>query len=74
MKLFLESTDKIVIVDGAPAARVWRGEDETGVPVIALIRAVSPQTHDDDINAKFAARLQELKRNSTAYDLRFFVD
>jgi hypothetical protein len=76
MKLTLEPTDKTQSVDGVPH-RVWKGETEKGVPVLAYIRAVSPQTHDEAVNAEFARELQLLppaRATGITYDLRFFVD
>jgi hypothetical protein len=76
MKLTLEPTDKTQSVDGVPH-RVWKGETDKGVPVLAYIRAVSPQTHDEAVNAEFARELQALpsaRREAVTYDLRFFVD
>ena len=76
MKLILEPTDRIQTVDGSPA-RVWRGSTETGIPVEAFIRAVSPQTHDPEANALFDRELQALppaRRELVSYDLRLFVE
>lgn len=75
MRLTLEPTDKIQSVDGVPH-RVWKGETEKGVPVLAYIRAVSPQTHDEAANAEFARELQELpkpRREGITFDMRFII-
>jgi hypothetical protein len=53
------------------------GETDKGVPVHAYVRAVSPQTHDAEVNAEFERELQALppaRKTGVSYDLRFFVD
>lgn len=59
MKLTLEPTGEFQRINGEPA-RIWRGVDETGAPVVAHIRTVSPQTHDAEVNDRFARELTEL--------------
>jgi hypothetical protein len=47
MKLQLESTDKVVMLQtskGDVPARIWEGESEAGVPVIAFITRVAVAT------------------------------
>lgn len=76
MKLTLESTDRFETIEGAPC-RIWSGKTETGIPVHAFIRCVSPQTHDAEANALFDRELQALppaRREAVSYDLRFLVD
>jgi hypothetical protein len=76
MKLILEPTDIIQSIEGQPC-RLWMGETDKGVPVHAYVRAVSPQTHDAEVNAEFARELQALppaRKTGVSYDLRFFVD
>lgn len=41
MKVHLESTDRVVEVNGAVEARVWQGTTESGIEVTALITRVS---------------------------------
>ncbi|NBV42867.1 hypothetical protein EBR96_08900 [bacterium] len=72
MKITLEPTGSIRPINGHPA-REWRGEDEHGVPVVAFIIALSPQTHDADVNARFARELKDLghaEQAPIAFDLR----
>lgn len=76
MKLQIESTPEIITIKrGAMSAmvRVWAGTDEHGVPVHALIAAVSPQTMDQAINDRFAIELQALETAASPIDLRFIL-
>lgn len=76
MKLTLEPTDRIQTIEGAPC-RLWTGTTDSGVPVHAFIRCVSPQTHDAEANALFDRELQSLpvpRCEAVTYDLRFLVD
>ena len=58
MKITVESTKVIVAIDEGVRARRWEGMTEDGIPIIALIAAVSPQTHDQATAARFAAELE----------------
>jgi hypothetical protein len=58
MKITIESTDVIVEIDDGVAAQRWVGMTETGIPVVALVAAVSPQTHDEVALAQFNAELE----------------
>jgi hypothetical protein len=74
VKLTIESTSKIVEVNGVPA-RVWEGTSERGVKVICFVTRVAVDKADDC--AQFEAELQEHKPPSTAaraFDVRFFLD
>ena len=76
MKLTLVPTDRIETHEGAPA-RLWMGETETGVPVHAWIRAVSPQTFDASALLAFETELKELppvRREAVSFDYRFVDD
>lgn len=69
MKVILDSTQTTleIEIDGhAVPARVWEGHTEDGVPVVAWITRISPQTHDPDANATFAHTLVETARPSLA--------
>lgn len=80
MRLTLEPTPEIVTLasrGGARiAARVWTGFTDDGVEVRAFVAAVSPQTHDEDVAARFLAQLQalEVTREPGAIDFRYFID
>ena len=76
MKLTIEPTDEFLQIDGQPF-RIWRGHDEEDVPVEAMVRAVSPQTHDEDVAARFRDRLEKLpplKQAGMVIDYRFVAD
>ena len=59
MKITIESTPVIVDVDDGVVVRRWEGATEGGIPVIALVSRVSPQTHDPAALAQFAAELRD---------------
>lgn len=40
MKITIESTSKLVTLDGVPA-RVWQGKTETGIPVACFITRIA---------------------------------
>jgi hypothetical protein len=77
MKITIESTDKIVQLNGVPA-RIWEGQTDSGVPVLCYVSLISPQTHDREVNAQFERELREVLPASAAadhcYDLRYFLD
>ena len=69
MKIILENTETILEIEaggGVVPARVWEGHTADGVPVVAFITRISPQTHDSDANAAFARELVETARPSLA--------
>jgi hypothetical protein len=76
MKLTLEPTDRMQTFDGAPT-RVWKGVTESGVEVLAFIRCVQAQTHDE---AKLAIFDQELialpqpRKELVSFDYRMVAD
>lgn len=47
MKLDLQSTTRVVEVNGVPA-RVWQGQTDTGIPVTVLITRIAVAMADDD--------------------------
>jgi hypothetical protein len=59
VKLTLEPTDKIQLVNGLVCRR-WEGTTADGVPVHAYVLAVSPQTHDVAVNEQFQRELLEI--------------
>jgi hypothetical protein len=59
MKITIEPTANVLNVDGAEH-REWRGVDDQGVAVVALVRAVAPQTHDEAVAERYRAALREL--------------
>ena len=76
MKIKLESTTKVVEVNGIPA-RIWEGETESGIKVHAFINRVA--VHKDEspeVHNQFKTELQECKQPSsdvTAYPLRMIL-
>jgi hypothetical protein len=63
MKITLESTDRMVEVNGIPA-RVWEGTTERGVPMFALIAhalIARVAVHKSEDNSQFEAELTEHK-------------
>lgn len=59
MRITVESTQVVVGIQ-AIAARRWEGVTEGGIPVVALITRISPQTHDAAALAQFEAEFQEV--------------
>jgi hypothetical protein len=73
MRLTLEPTDRMQTFDGAPA-RVWKG---VGVEVLAFIRCVQPQTHDEEKLAAFDKELRALPqpcKELVSFDYRMVAD
>lgn len=56
MKINIESTSKIVELNGVPA-RIWEGHTESGIPVHCFITRVA--VHKDENHAQFERELQE---------------
>ena len=56
MRIQLESTDKIVTLNGVPA-RIWEGVTESGIEIHAFITRVA--VHKDADASEFEAELQE---------------
>lgn len=75
MQITLTPTDTIQSVDGVPM-RKWQGTTARGVPVVAFIRAIQPQTHDAEKLADFERELQALpqpKKEPVSFDMRFAI-
>lgn len=78
MKVTLQPSDEITAlrVEGNTVhARLWTGETEDGVLVKAYITAISPQTHDVEVNAQFERELRALDTRQSLYaiDIRFIL-
>lgn len=58
MKIWLESTDKVVSVNGVPA-RVWEGTTESGIPVHAFVTRIA--TLSDGDLSQFEAELKKCR-------------
>jgi hypothetical protein len=61
MKLTIESTSKIVHVNGVPA-RIWEGHTESGIPVHCYVTRVA--VHKSEDCSQFERELQETRRPS----------
>jgi hypothetical protein len=59
MKITVESTSVIVQLDESLRAARWEGATESGIPVVALVAGISPQTDDWAVATRFAAELEE---------------
>lgn len=73
MKLTIEPTATIQMIDGVPCRR-WEGATDKDVPVHVWVRCVSPQTHDAAALADFERELRALpavRREAVVLDMRF---
>lgn len=61
MKITIESTTKVVELNGVPA-RVWEGATESGIPVHCFITRVA--VHKDQDCSQFERELQEQRAPS----------
>lgn len=68
MKITIEPTAALVELVGENGhgvpARVWEGTTEDGVPVVVFVTRISPQTHDEAVNQRFAAELVSTRQPS----------
>ncbi|MGH9249011.1 MAG: hypothetical protein ACRD0W_05785 [Acidimicrobiales bacterium] len=55
MRLTLESTTKLIEINGVPA-RVWEGATESGIAVFAFVTRVA--VHEDADRSQFEAELE----------------
>jgi hypothetical protein len=59
MRVTMQSTTRLVEIDGVPA-RVWEGETDSGIPVAVLVTSIAvPPGHD---TAQFERELIECAR------------
>jgi len=73
VKVTLESTSKIVEVNGVPC-RIWQGETESGIPVHAFITRIA--VHKDADASQFERELQTCRAPSAdvqAYPMRIIL-
>ena len=63
MKIEIESTEKIIMLDGVPV-RVWEGFTESGIEVHCFVTRISPQTNENI--EQFEQELKEQKAPSEA--------
>jgi hypothetical protein len=62
VKITIESTPVIVEIDDGVRARRWEGVTDTGIPAVALVNGLTPQTLDPAVLAQFDAELEALQR------------
>lgn len=74
MRVTLESTSRIVEVNGVPG-RIWEGQTSSGVPCFALITRIA--VHKDDDSSQFERELREQRAPSVraveAFDARLVL-
>jgi len=73
MKIEIESTEKIVDLNGVPA-RIWEGKTKSGISVHCFVTRISPQ-QNTDID-EFEKELFEIRAPSAAvvaYPLRMIL-
>ncbi len=74
MKVTLESTSRIITINGVPA-RIWEGRTAGGVPCFAAITRIAAHKNDD--NSEFERELVEHKAPSaeavSVFDLRTVI-
>jgi hypothetical protein len=73
VKIQLESTSKIVALNGVPA-RIWEGHTETGIPVHCFVTRIAVEKTQD--TSQFEAELQEHRAPSAdvqVYPLRMVL-
>ncbi len=64
MKLTIESTSKIVALNGVPA-RMWEGQTETGIPVHAYVTRIAvKEGRPGSDYVQFETELQEQRKPS----------
>lgn len=66
MKITIESTSKIVELNGNTPARVWEGTTESGIPVHCFIARVAVQ--EDQNCSQFERELQEQRAPSAVVE------
>lgn len=70
MKVTLESTTKIVELNGVPA-RIWEGTTESGVPCHAYITRIA--VHRDEDNSQFERELQQCREPTVVIPMRMII-
>ena len=76
MKITIESTTKVVDLDGIPA-RIWEGKTDSGIPVHCFITRIAVDKDDEVANEQFRRELAECKPPSAevekVYPLRMIL-
>lgn len=63
MKIQIESTSKVVTLDGVPA-RIWEGRTDSGIPVHCYVTRIAVDQRSDLV--EFERELQEHRAPSAA--------
>jgi len=74
MRLIIDSTSKLVELNGVPA-RIWVGQTDSGIPVHCFVTRVA--VHKDEDSEQFDRELQQHTAPSAdvaAYPLRLLLD
>jgi hypothetical protein len=61
MQITIGDTDAIITVGPGIPARLWKGHDETGETIVALVIFVHPLAHDEDTLAVFKAKVSDTR-------------
>lgn len=73
MKITIESTEKIVQVNGVPA-RIWEGATESGIPCFCMVTRIGVSVDEDA--SQFERELKECKQPTftQSVPLRMILD
>lgn len=75
MKIIIESTTKIISINGVPA-RIWEGQTESGIRVHCFVPRIAIDSNEPRAG-EFHAELQEQKppvAATEAYPFNLFID
>lgn len=67
MKITIESTTKIVDLNGVPA-RIWEGETESGIKCHCYVTRIACKADDENGNIEFMKELQQQRTPSIEVD------
>jgi hypothetical protein len=65
MRITIESTTKVVEVNGVPA-RIWEGHTESGIPVHCYVTRIA--VHESQDASQFERELKEQRKPSPAVE------
>ena len=69
MKIEIESTERIVEFNGAPA-RLWKGHTESGIPIYCYVVGLSPDKFDSLAEFENELKEQWMSSSDNAYSVR----
>lgn len=67
MKIHIESTTKVVEVNGLPA-RIWEGHTDSGIPIHCFITRVAVANNQGLDHSQFERELEEQRAPSVAVE------